>query len=240
MSILFLHLDAPMQSWGTRSHFGSRDTATEPTKSGLVGLIGAALGVARHDTEAIGRLAALRLGVRVDREGTVEEDFHTVQNVPDTTGKGHRGVITRRYYLADALFLAALEGPAEDLHAIHHALEHPRWPLFFGRKAFPPARPLVVPVGNEPFPPITDHTLEEALHHHPWLEVGTAVRRRAIQRAESLWLRAVVDSEPTHPEAELRHDHPVTFQQNNRQHRTRTVRTFHIPVSPELLARAQP
>ncbi|MCZ9342329.1 CRISPR-associated protein Cas5, partial [Streptomyces sp. TRM76130] len=27
-----------MQSWGTRSQFTSRDTATEPTKSGVVGL----------------------------------------------------------------------------------------------------------------------------------------------------------------------------------------------------------
>ncbi|MFJ1913230.1 type I-E CRISPR-associated protein Cas5/CasD [Streptomyces sp. NPDC088147] len=239
MPILFLHLDAPMQSWGTRSHFGSRDTATEPTKSGLVGLIGAALGVARDDTEMIKKLAALRLGVRVDREGTLEEDYHTVQNVPNTTGKGHRGVITRRYYLADALFLAAFEGPAEELHAIHHALEHPRWPLFFGRKAFPPARPLVVPLGSELFPSITEQTLEEALHQHPWLEADTAVRHRAAQPGESLWLRAVVESDPAHPEAELRHDHPVTFEQNNRRHRTRTVRTFHIPVSPGLLSRAQ-
>ncbi|MFI0937418.1 type I-E CRISPR-associated protein Cas5/CasD [Streptomyces sp. NPDC021020] len=234
MATLFLHLDAPMQSWGTRSHFASRDTATEPTKSGLVGLLGAALGVARDNTQAIATLAALPMGIRVEREGTIEEDFHTVQNVPNTEGKKHRGVVTHRYYLADAVFLAAINGPKEELQAIHRALRHPRWPLFLGRKAFPPGRPVVTPSNNTAHPPITDQPLEEALHHHPWLETDPTTRQRA-EAGEPRWLRAVIDTDPAHPQAEIRHDHPISFQRGNRQHKTRTVRTVHIPLAPQLL-----
>ena len=59
--------DAPMQSWGTKSQFASRDTAMEPTKSGVVGLLAAALGVPREEDDDIQRLARMRMGVRVDR-----------------------------------------------------------------------------------------------------------------------------------------------------------------------------
>jgi CRISPR system Cascade subunit CasD len=228
-----------MQSWGTRSHFGSRDTATEPTKSGVVGLLGAALGVPRGDTAAIAKLAALPMGVRADREGILEEDFHTVQNVPDTAGKNHRGVVTRRYYLAGALFLVAISGPAEDLHGLHTALQRPRWPLFLGRRAFPPARPVVAPLDNTRWPPLTDLPVEDALRWHPWLETDPAERRHAAD-GEARLLRAVIDTDPAHPEAEVRNDHPLSFEQANRRHRTRTIRTFHIPLTSQLLAHGAP
>lgn len=71
---LALCLDAPMQSWGIQSTAGIRDTATEPTKSGIVGLLAAALGVPRDDDESIAVLAGLHLAVRVDREGSIERD----------------------------------------------------------------------------------------------------------------------------------------------------------------------
>lgn len=45
---LALCFDAPMQSWGTRSRGVIRDTTSEPTKSGVVGLIAAALGISRR------------------------------------------------------------------------------------------------------------------------------------------------------------------------------------------------
>ena len=48
---LFLRLEGPLQSWGERGHWAVRDTAPEPTKSGVVGLLGCALG--RHDDVAV-------------------------------------------------------------------------------------------------------------------------------------------------------------------------------------------
>ena len=72
---LLLRLEGPMQSWGYRSRFDYRDTALEPTRSGVIGLICAAMGIARG--EAISRFDAIRMGVRVDKEGRPERDYHT-------------------------------------------------------------------------------------------------------------------------------------------------------------------
>ena len=77
MSTLLLRLAGPMQSWGTQSRFEERDTDADPSKSGVLGLVGAAMGVARDDMGAIARLAGLTMAVRVDREGTVLRDYHT-------------------------------------------------------------------------------------------------------------------------------------------------------------------
>jgi CRISPR system Cascade subunit CasD len=75
-STLLLRLAGPMQSWGTQSRFGIRDTGLEPSKSGVIGLLCAALGWGReHD---VTDLAELRMGVRVDRAGVLRTDYHTV------------------------------------------------------------------------------------------------------------------------------------------------------------------
>jgi CRISPR system Cascade subunit CasD len=182
LASLVLCFDAPMQSWGQQSRFVVRDTATEPTKSGVIGLIAAALGIARDDDAAIAELARLKMGVRVDREGTVERDYHTVQNVPDTEGKHHRGVESWRYYLAGALFLTVLEGQETELRRLHQALANPRWPLYLGRRAFLPARPIISI--SDP-PATTRRLIEEVLATYPWLENPAAhpPRRRPWRAA---------------------------------------------------------
>ena len=75
MSTLLLRLAGPMQSWGTQSRFSVRDTGLEPSKSGVVGLLCAALGLPRH--EEVDHLAALSMGVRVDSEGALKMDYQT-------------------------------------------------------------------------------------------------------------------------------------------------------------------
>jgi CRISPR system Cascade subunit CasD len=141
MTTLLLRLQAPMQSWGISSHFTNRDTGREPSKSGVIGLICAALGRSR-DAE-ISDLAALRMGVRVDREGILQKDFQVAQDIYQASGaKIEPTVISDRYYLADAVFLVGLEGPCELLEEIHAALKSPHWTLYLGRKAFPPGKPV--------------------------------------------------------------------------------------------------
>ena len=49
MATLLLRLAAPLQSWGMDSKFETRKTNREPTKSGIVGLLAAALGIRRDD-----------------------------------------------------------------------------------------------------------------------------------------------------------------------------------------------
>ena len=62
MAVLLLRLAGPMQSWGTQSRFTHRDTDLEPSKSGVIGLLCAAMGKPRDDLTAIKRLAGLEDG----------------------------------------------------------------------------------------------------------------------------------------------------------------------------------
>lgn len=127
-----------MQSWGSRSRFDDRDTEAEPSKSGVLGLCAAALGIDR--AAPVAHLGALAFGVRVDRAGVLMQDYHTAQLHP-----GQRGThtsLTRRAYLSDAAFWAALCGDPELLRDLHTALRTPHWPLSLGRKAFVPATPV--------------------------------------------------------------------------------------------------
>src|SRR5262245_33175039 len=85
--ILLLRLEGPLQSWGIRSRWSRRETGPEPTKSAIIGLLGCAAGIRRPDWRSTSEPdraleewdRALRFGVRVDRPGTIETDYHTVQ-----------------------------------------------------------------------------------------------------------------------------------------------------------------
>jgi len=126
------------------------------------------MGRPRH--ASIADLAALRMGVRVDREGHVAVDFHTALDVIKADGKRapfpkhpKHTVVSRRYYLADAAFLVGLE--SEDLsllRQLHQALRAPVWPLYLGRKAFVPGCPVWLPDGLQENIP-----LEKALQTYP-------------------------------------------------------------------------
>ncbi|PRX43581.1 CRISPR-associated Cas5e family protein [Prauserella shujinwangii] len=242
---LALCLDAPMQSWGLRSRFSSRDTAQEPTKSGVVGLLAAALGIQRDQDDEIRHLAAARMGIRVDREGFVERDFHTVGDVPNTEGRAHRTVVSHRYYLADAVFLVALEHPdREQLLRWHAALLRPHWPIYLGRKAFVPARPLVSQEPEDDWLGVTASSVADTLERHGWLENRPSYRERvlrAVREGRAHPLRTLVDTEPTDPLAEPRRDVPVSFRPRNRLFGTRSVRTGHVQLTePMIHAGAQP
>jgi CRISPR system Cascade subunit CasD len=62
---------------------------------------------------------------------------------PANPGDLQETVLSERYYLSDAFFLAGLESEDEPLlQALDAALAHPVWPLHLGRKAFVPSWPL--------------------------------------------------------------------------------------------------
>lgn len=158
MATLLLRLQGPMQSWGTTSRFDERDTQLEPSKSGVLGLLCAALG--RDRSEPVQDLAALRMGVRVDREGVPMRDYQTATGVMIASGKPDltRTVVSPRFYLSDAVFLVGLEGEDHPLlERILAALRAPVWPLALGRKSFVPGMPVMLPNG------LLDLPLEAAL-----------------------------------------------------------------------------
>lgn len=137
---LLLRLEGPMQSWGYRSRFDYRDTALDPTRSGVIGLICAAMGIARG--ENISQFDAIRMGVRVDKEGRPERDYHTALDVIKADGSDTDTVVSYRNYLADASFTVGLQSENKELLCeIAKRLRNPEWFLFLGRKAFPLALP---------------------------------------------------------------------------------------------------
>ncbi|MGQ9754329.1 MAG: type I-E CRISPR-associated protein Cas5/CasD [Thermaceae bacterium] len=203
MPTLLLRLMGPMQSWGTRSRFDYRDTALEPTKSGVLGLVAAALG--RDRKEDISDLAALRMGVRVDKEGVLKYDYQTAREVLRADGKSGGDVQSWRYYLADAAFLVGLEGEDRGLlEGIHRALLNPRWPLFLGRKGYLPSPPVWLKDG------LREEPLEEALFTYPPLKgdrssVRLVIEHRPGQEVFREGLLRPVRDQPAGPFAERRY-----------------------------------
>jgi CRISPR system Cascade subunit CasD len=230
MSTMLLRLAGPMQSWGTQSRFVIRDTGFEPSKSGVIGLLCAALGRPRE--APMDDLVRLRMGVRVDREGTMQSDYHTVggwhrradadYGVARFGGDPPDTVVSRRRYLADASFLVGLEARTSDeevlLQQLDSALAQPVWPLFLGRKAFVPGEPVRLP-DVPPLGPGLRHgqQLEQALHSYPWPE------RWPGERAEPLGRLRVVIEDPAGDQ--VRMDVPVSFAPLDRRYLPRTVRT---------------
>jgi CRISPR system Cascade subunit CasD len=195
MSVLLLRLAGPMQSWGVQSQFSVRDTGLEPSKSGVIGLLCAALGRPRH--EPVADLAALKMAVRVDREGRVARDFQTAQDFIEAGGrpaKNAETVLSQRYYLADASFLVGLEGDAGFLRRLDAGLAAPVWPLSLGRKSFVPSDP--VRVG-----PPTEASLRDTLVAHP----------RETRRGEVAEPTVRFVWEVSYAKGELRRDVPVSF-----------------------------
>lgn len=194
MATLLLRLQGAMQSWGTTSRFDERDTQLEPSKSGVLGLVCAALGRDRH--EPVKDLALLRMGVRVDHEGVPMRDYQTATGVLIATGKSdlRRTVVSPRYYLSDAAFLVGLEGADEALLTrIHAALRASHWPLALGRKSFAPGMPIWLPNGLSPLP------LEAALAQYP--------RLASVRRPDSRpTLRCLLEDDQ---EGAVRLDQPV-------------------------------
>ena len=180
---LLLRLAGPMQSWGVSSRFSIRETLLEPSKSGVIGLLCAALGwdraaethylAGQHRTLA--DLAQLPMGVRVIREGVLRRDYHTAQNVLRAKAKLKPGkapskgdvqetVLSDRYYLSDAYFLVGLQSDDEAvLLALDEALGYPHWPLCLGRKAFVPSLPIRFGTMNNPRAGVVNRPLLTAL-----------------------------------------------------------------------------
>lgn len=231
MRTLLLRFEGPQQSWGTLSRFSNRDTGLEPSKSGVIGLLCAALG--RPRSASVTDLAALRMGVRVDREGTIMSDYHTAggswrraeakYGVANFDGSAPGTVVTHRDYLAGASFLVGLEADTANqeglLHQVNAALAEPVWPLFLGRKAFVASVPVRLPDTPPLGPGMRLAPLEEALRTYPWSEA--LARERADPPAR---LRLVIETNG--PESgESRMDVPVSFEPLDRRYQSRYVQT---------------
>lgn len=203
MKTLVLKLKGPLQSWGDSSRYRTRSTRTEPTKSGVLGLLAAAQGRARTDN--IADLAALEFGVRVDQPGVLERDFQTAREEKATNPR-----LSYRYFLADAVFIAVVSGPDTLIESLAQAVKSPQYPLFLGRRS--------CPAGPDMLLGVRDGGVEEALRAEPW----HASEWHRCKRAEQVQLPLFRDARDGEEGDSLR-DSPQTFSQENRSYHWRTV-----------------
>ncbi len=203
MATLLLRLAGPMQSWGIDSKLTVRNAGREPSKSGVIGLVAAALGRSRDDS--IDDLVSLRFGVRVDQTGTLLRDYHTAHH--PTNDK--RSYVTERYYISDAVFVAGLEGGRNILEDIEIALHNPYYPLFLGRRSCPVTGQLSLGIQEAP--------LGQALKDCPWQAAEWYKRKyHHIQESE-------ITMDSMNPLDQLIRDVPVSFSHSRRSHTSRTV-----------------
>ncbi|MFD6080453.1 type I-E CRISPR-associated protein Cas5/CasD [Streptomyces hydrogenans] len=210
MSTLTLLLAGPLQSWGAAARFSRRTTEAAPTKSGVIGLLASAQGIQRGDDEQLRPLSALRFGVRIDQPGTRLRDFQTA--IHWETGKSMP--LSERFYLADAVFVAAVEGDPDLLSGLHTALRTPAYPPFLGRRSCPPARPL--DLGLHP-----DKDLLQALRHEPWQASPWHTKRHTGR--PYVTLPVLHETGDTTADTDTLRDQPVSFAAEHRRHSLRTI-----------------
>jgi CRISPR system Cascade subunit CasD len=206
VTVLLLRLAAPLQSWGTSSRFVRRGTGRAPSKSGVIGLLAAAEG--RRRTDPLEDLLHLRVGVRVEQPGRLERDFQTAR--PRDGSKPMP--LSYRFYLADAVFLAAVEGDRALLEGLHEALRRPVFPLFLGRRSCPPAGPISRG--------LREGTALEALTAEPW---AASARVQRAEHRPSIVLDTVLDCPPGQAGSDVVRDVPLSFDPTRREYGWRSV-----------------
>lgn len=159
-----------MQSWGFASRFTRRTTAGHPTKSAIVGMLAAALGIDKHGQDEAERIAPLAnlscVTIALPKPGVDGElpvlrllDYHTIgggypaadwmKKPRAASGAKLDTVLSERHYLLDARFGVLLEGDAVLVDRIAAGLRNPVWGLWLGRKCCIPASPILVGVAED-------------------------------------------------------------------------------------------
>lgn len=229
---LLLRLAGPLQSWGTSSRWTERDTGYEPSKSGVIGILAAALGLPREAD--LSQLASLRMGVRVDQEGSPGYDFQSAGAGNDHPGiamgrdtasiiatrqrilkaggtllDSQRGKasISRRYFLQDAVFLVGLEGDdLAFLTGLDAALRAPVYPIGLGRRSYVPSVPVAMPPTHDLPTGVRHLGLSDALVAEPW--PVSRINDRAFRQMSGKVRRFVLESTDA-AAGTIRNDQPI-------------------------------
>ncbi|MET9959483.1 type I-E CRISPR-associated protein Cas5/CasD [Streptomyces sp. NPDC006326] len=215
MSVLTLRLAGPLQAWGSSARFARRTTETAPTKSGVLGMLAAALG--RQRTTDLSDLAALSFAVRIDQPGTRVRDFQTARHAD--TGKAMP--VSERFYLADAVFVAAVAGEDSFIRALHEAVRAPAYLPYLGRRSCPPQGPvdLAVTDGDDP---------AAALRDEPWQAAAWHQERHHKQALVSLNILA--DASAGDLTGTALRDQPLSFDPSHRRYALRSVVATSVDV----------
>lgn len=159
MDYLVFRLYGPMASWGATAVGEVRPTHVLPTRSAILGLLAAALGIRRDQQARLDALSeSVDVAIRAPGRGALIRDYHTAQ-MPSTEKKAIwtnrkaelensrkiNTVLSTRDYWGDSQWIVALNqrtGATVGLDELEAALVSPRFPLYLGRRSCPLAAPL--------------------------------------------------------------------------------------------------
>ncbi|WP_353893859.1 type I-E CRISPR-associated protein Cas5/CasD [Proteinivorax hydrogeniformans] len=218
MKTILLKFSGPLQSWGTTSHFETRQTDRYPSKSAVIGMIAASLGYRREETQNIQKLNDLNFGVRIDQTGVSIQDYQIAKKYKKN-GELERTYVTNRYYLEDAVFVVAVGHKNHQfMNMIEEGLKRPYFQQFLGRRS--------APLAADFFLGSTKTDIEESLKKIDWQAANW------YQRSNSSTLTAYVDSDLlTEGATRTRHDRVKSFSQRNREFGYRGERRIEISVN---------
>lgn len=215
MKVLILKLEGPLLSFGDVAVDEQRPTARHPFKSMLVGLIGNALGYKRVEGEKLAALqTSFTMASRIDRPGKVMTDYQTVwtggkddPTRPSFVAQGNwtsRRVTERtvegtiqvyRDYVVDTSVTVSIAFENDDLlELVSEKLKRPERPLFIGRKACPPTRPIFEAIveADSLIGALRSYTLSEGAPMNGIVSCRTEASERALVEGH-LTLRAIRD-----------------------------------------------
>jgi CRISPR system Cascade subunit CasD len=206
MDFLVFRLWGAMAAWGDIAVGERRGTWARPSRSGVLGLIAAAMGIERTDTAAHQRLEdGLGFAVRVDDPGRPMRDYHTAQSPSEKRGRrwatrrdeldgGNdlNTILSERIYQLEMNAVVVVwlrpgsQGPG--VATIAKALAEPVFAPYLGRKSCPLGLPLM-PVGIDAATPVAALALHDALPR-PELEFLKAPHKHRQPVRRDIWLDA--------------------------------------------------
>lgn len=126
-----------------------------PTRSALLGLLGAACGITRDQHKDLWALSnSIKTAVQVNKAGEKITDYHTVQNFRSPHGKIQQGQTkpTYREYRCDSEYTFAITAETSVIERLEAAVKAPAFGLFQGRKCCPLHRPLFEAITHDDNP----------------------------------------------------------------------------------------
>lgn len=166
---LIFQLHGPMASWGVDAPGEVRHSHELPSRSALLGLLAAAVGIRRDEEDRLNDFNRhYDFVLCASQNPRWARDYHTVQ-MPKEVRKARyfsrreelsdpellSALISRRDYFTDAWWMVALAQTPDapySLSQLREALQRPMFPLYLGRKSHPLALPLwpLLLEGNAP------------------------------------------------------------------------------------------
>ena len=153
MDGFLLHLQGPMMSFADKGFGQLREEGEFPSRSAVIGIVAAALGLERGSERLLELHRSLRVHVASLSRGSLLVDYHTVlasgYGEYDPAGIRREGgggnpTLTWRSYHTDAHFMAYLQSDNTELmRECREALAAPVFTAFIGRRSCPPATPIL-------------------------------------------------------------------------------------------------